>query len=168
MVVWDLALAKFLHVTAAVLWVGGGALQVMFIAPTAGRTGPDALPFMRNLLTDTRLADYLTGLGLTTILTGLYLYWQLGHHLGAFASIGTALLSVGALAGILAGVVGIGMMRPRIAELGEILDGLGEGPPDADTQERMQTLQEKLRTYGMVFLTLSLIALVGMGMFRYV
>lgn len=168
MVVWDLALAKLAHVIGAVLWVGGGALQVMFIAPTAGRTGPDALPFMRNLVIDTSLTDYLTGLGLTTILSGLYLYWRIGHHITAFASIRTAVLSIGALAGILAGVVGIGLMRPRIDELGEILDGLGEGPPDADTQERMQALQGKLRTYGMTFLTLSLVALIGMGLFRYV
>lgn len=168
MAMLDVTLANLIHVTGAVLWVGGGALHVMFVAPTAGRTGPEALPFMRNLLTGTSISDYLSGLGLATVLSGLYLYWRLGYHTLAFDSAGMVLLSVGALAGLVAVLVGILGMRPLLKELGGIFEAIGETGPSEDQQQRMQAIQGTLRTHGMVFLTLSLVALVGMGLFRYV
>ena len=64
----------------------------------------------------------LTVVGLFTILTGIYLLWELsGHFSGTFMGSGSGiLLSTGALFGLIALLIGVHVSRPTVNKLGEI------------------------------------------------
>ena len=110
----------------------------------------------------------LIAVGTVTVLTGIYLLWQLsGGFSGAFmGSRGGILLSSGGLAGIIALGVGFFVSRPTLQRMGAIMGRLAaaEGPPSDEDQVELNALRGRLRTAIQIAAVLLLIAVATMAL----
>ena len=112
---------RIIHVMAGIAWGGAVLLLVMYVQPSAGAIGPAGAPFMMELLGKRRLVDGLIGLGSTTVIGGLFLYWHDWHNFQSFGDwIGSRfgiVITIGAISAIAALSVGIFGTRPNVRRL---------------------------------------------------
>src|SRR5262245_59402776 len=116
------------HILAGVAWVGGLALLVLYLQPSAKAIGPAAGPFMQELVAKRRLPNYLLGVGAVTIVAGAFAYW---HDVDLFGSFGDFVkssfgvgLTIGALAAILAWLMGFFAVKPATLKAMAFAGGL--------------------------------------------
>jgi uncharacterized membrane protein len=158
---------RVIHVLLGVFWAGAVFFLLLYLEPTVREVGPDAGKVMSGLQRR-GMTRTLLGVGLVTIVTGVYLLWQLsGGFSGSFmGSRSGILLSTGMLAALLALGVGAHVSKPtaeRLTSLGEQLAAAGAPPSDED-QAEMARLRNKLRGALRVVATLLLVALVTMAL----
>jgi hypothetical protein len=107
-----------------------------------------------------------------TTLAGLWLYWRasLGFTLAWMLAPSGLTLSIGALAGILAAVLGGAVTSPTAAKmqaLGKAMQSAG-GPPQPAQLAELQALQDRMRLAQEWGAILLVIAVIGMAVARYV
>ena len=101
-----MAILRFVHIFSAIFWVGTTLFLVLFLEPTVRCLGPDGGKFMQRLLGGTRFSLVIALSAWITIIAGAFLYWPLTGW-SPQVMFGSRLpLTLGALAGIAAGVVG--------------------------------------------------------------
>jgi putative copper export protein len=162
---------RIVHVVAGVFWVGAVFLLIGFIAPTARELGPPAAPFLAHLAGKKRITEVILAAAGVTILAGLLMYWRVSGGLDP-DWIGSAYgltLTIGAISGIVAFVIGLTVVRPTnnatLALGREIAEG--GGPPTPEQAARMQALQARGRTTGRILLLLLLVAVAAMASAQY-
>ena len=109
------------------------------------------------------LTARLIGSGVVTVAGGL---WLFALKAPTFARWQDYALTIGALAAIVALLIGIIRQRPtgkRVQELGAAVATAG-GPPTAEQAAEMQSLQAKMAGYGNVIAYLFVVALAGMAL----
>ena len=155
---------RIAHIAAAIFWVGTSLFMLFFLEPTVRSLGPDGGKFMQRLLGGTRFSLAISAAAMITLLAGLILY---GPVTGGSAQImfGQRLpLTIGAIAGIAAGIVG-GAMQGRasgqLTALGARMAKAGGPPSPADLAE-MQRLQGVIRQGSLWGGALMIVAVVGM------
>jgi hypothetical protein len=160
---------RLIHIGSAFVWVGLGLATVFYIAPAATKAGEGGLRFLKTLLTRTpypRAFPMFAGL---TMLAGILLY-LVADSASFFTRTGNMVLGMGALAGILAGIHGGAVTGRATKALGEALvkhvpDGAQSIPQDA--MATLNDLSAKLLSHSRVSFILMVIALLGMGLARY-
>ena len=153
---------RVIHIVAGGFWAGAAILIGWFITPTAREVGPSAGPFMQGLL-KRNLTARLIGSGVVTVAAGL---WLFALKAPTFARWQDYALTIGALAAIVALLIGITRQRPagkRVQELGAAIASAG-GPPTAEQAAEMQSLQARMAGYGNVIAYLFVVALAGMAL----
>lgn len=164
-----LILLRLIHIVSAFAWVGLGAATVFYIVPAATTAGESGLRFMKNLLTRTAYPRAFPMFAGLTMLAGILLYF-VADSASHFSRTGNMVLGIGALAGILAGIHGGAVTGRATKALGE---GLAQHVPDgaqsipADAQSTLADLSAKLLSHSRVSFILMVIALLGMGLARY-
>ena len=161
-------LFRLLHVFFGVLWVGGVVLIALFIQPTVRAVGPAGGQFMGHLLTKTRIAAYFPAVAGLNVVAGLFLFWRntsAGDHWGGTRQGMT--ISVGALAAIIAFLIGGAMIGKSMGEIAKILKESG-GPPQGEAAARMATYQGRIQRGTKIVLPLLVIAVITMAIGRYV
>jgi len=154
-----LSILRAVHILAASLWVGAGALLTLYIMPSirsAGAAGGAVIAeSMRR-----GLGIFMASTGGTTILTGLLLYWIWFTARGAGGSFGTGgvMLLVGAVAGVAAAIMGGAILGRTSAQLAE----LAGAPASEATQARITALHERGAAVSKIVLTLLIVALLLM------
>ena len=129
---WLTIVLRVLHVAGGVFWAGGMFVVAGFVEPAATDSGPDGARFMQRFAAS-RFTPVMASAGLLTIVAGI---WLLARDSGgfqpAFMGSGTGVtFSIGALAGLVAAVVGIGLgarNARRLAALGRTIQGQAGGP----------------------------------------
>ncbi len=144
-----------LHVIAAVVWAGGAFTMAWFISPAARKAGPAAGPFMGALASGS-LSRIMTYASAATILFGLILWTQVVG--GVPEGVRGALLSVGALAGLVALGIGHGLQGPTARRLAKVQMGI-DGAPTPEQGKAMGELGAKMARYGNWLMWSVLIAL---------
>jgi hypothetical protein len=153
---------RLIHIVVGGFWAGAAILMGWFVTPSARQVGPPAGPFMQGLLKK-NLTTKLIGSGLVTVAAGL---WLFALRAPTFARWQDYALTVGALAAIVALLIGITRQRPtgkRVQELGAAI-AAGGGPPTAEQGAEMQGLQASMATYGNVIAYLFVVTLAGMAL----
>ena len=159
---------RTIHILAAIAWGGTVFLLVLFLQPTAKRVGPAAGPFLRGLLADARLVDWVLRIAGTTIVAGGFLYW---HDMQAYGGLGDFLgsafgdtMTFGAICALVA--LGIGMIgtAPTIRQLlatgGQIAQAGDAPPPELVARSQALTLRaRKLAIGNLIFVTLAAFAM---------
>jgi hypothetical protein len=119
------------------------------------------------------MATYFAGLGFSTIATGLYLLWRFtgGFDAGVAATHAGLAFCAGGLSGILAGVVGGGVVG-RTAEkimitMRQALT-LADGPAKGALMEQVAGLRHRAHRAAKVVVALQAFALVMMAVGHYV
>jgi hypothetical protein len=157
-----MAVLRLIHITAGVFWAGSAMLMGWFVAPAAKAAGPGAGPFMQALLKK-KLPVVLISAGLVTIGAGIWLWALRRPTMDRWQDWA---LAIGALAAILAIVLGIALQRPtatKLQELGARLAGAG-GPPTAEQGAEMGRLQARLTSLGSMLAILLVVAVAGMAL----
>src|SRR5262245_27042813 len=100
-----LVVLRLIHIFAAVIWVGSGFFSVVVLLPSLTRLGADASNLWMTLGKNRLFALIFPVTAGITMLAGILLYIRPGEG-SLFSSAGWAVLSIGALSGIAAGVHG--------------------------------------------------------------
>jgi hypothetical protein len=164
---------RIVHIAAGVAWAGSVFLFVVLIQPSAAAIGPAATPFMMELLGRRRLVAWLLSLAGTTIVAGLFLYWRDADGLDGIADFastryGTA-LTLGALAAIVAFLIGLFGTRPNVKRLLELAAraAASEGGPPPEVAQEIPRVQARLKALARVALAFIAVAVLAMATARY-
>lgn len=159
-----ITILRVIHIVSGVIWAGGAFTMTGFVGPTAQILKQDAAKFMQ-----TFNQKFPIGMGIAgtlTVLSGLTMYvikfgWSLN-----FNSFENTALTLGALGGITAYLIGIIVLMKnnnRIAEIGKEAAASGGPPSDAQMAE-IGALQESNAKAGMWVTILVTIAIIGMSL----
>jgi uncharacterized membrane protein len=165
---------RVVHILAGVAWVGSVFFLVMYVQPSASAIGPAAAPFMGELLAKRRLVDRIIGMGVFTVLAGLFLYWHDWHlsygSFGAFVSsrLGGA-LTIGAVSSLIALAVGVFATRPALQRFFAVAGPVAAsgGAPSPEAAAEMAALQGKLKVYARVSFAFLVLTVLMMATARY-
>lgn len=162
---------RVIHILSAVFWSGGTLFMVSVISPAAAETAPDSGKMMGRVAVRFRRAATIAGI--LALAAGLTLYYFSSGLAGGGGSawsawFGTKVglwLSIGALAGLLAFVVGAAVVGPvsgRIVALGGKIAASG-GPPSQEDGAEMARLQGTMNSASRIGAILFVIAILGMA-----
>ena len=161
---------RAIHIAAGVGWAGSVFLFVVLIQPSAAAIGPAAGPVMMELLGRRKLVSWLLSLGGTTVGAGLLLYWQDANGLGGLGAFSSSrfgiVLSIGAVAAIVAFLIGLFGTRPNVRRLLELASGAAGAPAPAVAKE-IASVQDRLKVLARAALALIVVAVVAMATARY-
>jgi hypothetical protein len=164
---------RILHIAAGVAWAGSVFLFVVAIQPSAAAIGPAAGPFMMELLAKRKLVSLLLSLAGTTIVAGLFLYWRIWHDSGDLGDFVTSKygfsLTLGAVAAIVAFLIGLFGTRPNVARLLELAAraAASEGGPPPEVAQEVGKVQVRLKMLARASLAFIAVAVLTMATARY-
>jgi uncharacterized membrane protein len=170
---WYMIVFRTVHILVGVAWVGSVFLLVAFVQPSVAAIAPAGAPFMVELMGKRRLVDRIIGMGVITIVAGLFLYWHDWHLYASFGDwLGSAFgasLTIGMVAAIVALALGITVTRPsllRMLELGRQVAASG-GPPSPEIASEIAAVQAKAKIFARASLALLVLAVLTMAIARY-
>jgi uncharacterized membrane protein len=160
---------RLFHIVAGVFWVGAAAFGAFFVMPTARAAGPEGGRFVGRLMQ--RMGPALGIAMLFTVVPGFILYGRVsGGFDRAWATTPTGLaLGAGALATILAIIVGIAVNAPTRTKMVALRKGLEArgGTPGATEAAELARLQARIERGAQVVAVLLLLAAGAMAVARY-
>ena len=168
-----MAVFRIAHILAGIVWVGSAFLFVFYLQPSAAAVGPAGAPFMAELLGKRRLTDGILMAGATAVVAGLFIYWHDWQLYGSFSDwIGSTfglVLTVGALASIVALAIGVFGTRPNVRRLLILGRQVAEsgGPPSPEIGAEIGQIQGRLKVFARVGLALLVFAVLAMSTARY-
>jgi hypothetical protein len=166
-----LIVLRLVHIISGIFWAGATFFLALYLEPAIRASGPAGGRVMQALAA-TGYPIVVMIVAILAVLAGVAMYSMSLAAGGAhWASTGMGItLSVGALAGVLAAVTGIGILGPtgiRIGKLGQEI-AAGGGPPSAEQAARMEGLGQRLRIGLRWTASLLFVAVVAMAVARYV
>jgi uncharacterized membrane protein len=164
-VVW----LRLIHIVAGVVWVGAAVFAALFVFPAARALGPDGRRFMERL--QRRMGPALGIAMLLTVIPGFIMYGRLsaGFNRAWVSSRPGLALGAGAVAALLAVVIGIATNAPasaRIARLRQGLEQQGSAATPAQATE-LAALQARIERGTQLAAALLLVATGAMAVARY-
>ena len=159
-------LLRLLHIVSAVSWIAIGATLTLFVAPAAVKVGESGYRYLKTLLTRTPYAKLVAPAAGITTLAGILLYLDGG---GRFGPLGSAVLGIGAVFGLIATIHGGAIVGRTTTALGKVLETVPDGaqPIPAAILTQLNELATKLLGEARISLILMIVALVCMGSARY-
>lgn len=166
-----LVVLRLIHVFFGVLWVGFAVFVSFLLGPAVQDAGPDGGKVMA-ALQRRGVMTIIPGLGIVTLLSGLWLYWHLssGFQVEYLKSPTGHALGMGGVAAIVAFGIGMSLARPSIMRAMALSQSLGSNPagPDHAAQVALITkLRARADVAGKVTAVLLLLAVAAMGVARY-
>lgn len=142
----EIIVLRVVHILGGTFWVGAMLFNGLFLFPALATVGPGAGPIMA-ALQRRRLMTVLPIAAVLTILSGGRLMWitSAGMAPGYLASPTGRTLAVGAVAGIVAFLIGMFVGRPTAVRSAQVAAQLGtaEGPEKAALASEMATLRRR-------------------------
>lgn len=133
-----------IHIFFGILWAGGGIAAGLFIIPSVMEAGPAGGAVMAGVM-KRRFPILMTAAGALVVLTGLRLYMVRFSTEWLMSGDGIT-LTLGAIAGLGALVIGVGVQKPtaeRMGALGAKIAAQGS-PPTPEQAAEMAALRTKL------------------------
>lgn len=162
---------RVIHIFGGIFWVGFAFFNVGFLQPTVKATGAEGQKTMQYLTQKTRLLSTVYATATLTLLSGLFMYWILfGFRLSALLSGYGAALTLGAIAGLIAWIYAVVIIRGifgQMQTIGQQIRAQG-GPPTPAQATQMQGLVARLGKLGQVALVFLVIAVLGMSTAQYI
>ncbi|MDX1675450.1 MAG: hypothetical protein R3314_11705 [Longimicrobiales bacterium] len=163
---------RLIHIILGVFWAGVIFFLVLFLGPAVRRSGPGGGRVMAEI-NRARFFEVMPVVALVTILSGAWLLWLLSGGFEA-AFMGTPWgisLSVGAVAAVVAFVIGVFVMRPattRMLELGPMMAAASSDEERQAIGAELAPLRKRSRTASLWVAWLLLIVVATMAVARYV
>jgi uncharacterized membrane protein len=161
---------RIIHIFCGVFWVGFALFNIGFLQPAVKATGAEGQKIMQYLTQKTRLLATVNATATLTMLSGLALYWiLLGGNIPAILSGYGIVLTIGSVAGVIAWVYGVIVIRGifnQMQGIGQQIQARG-GPLTPEQAGQMQALVMKLGRVGRVALVFLVVTLLGMAAAQY-
>jgi uncharacterized membrane protein len=168
---WLTVVLRVLHILFGVFWIGSLFTVSAFVMPTAATSGPDGMRFMRRLALERGLTRAMVVAATVTVLAGIWLVWidSNGFLPAWFGGPMGIVISIGALAGIGALVVGI-RAATLVSKLDRLMSAIeaSAGPPGAAQMAQAQALGARLKASSRAGAIQGAIAVLCMAVARYV
>lgn len=165
-------LARFVHVVCGVAWAGALIFIAWILLPAIRATGPAGGALMQQLVRVQRLPVYLMLLAILTILSGLSLFWMDMTALGkVWMHTGPGrTFSAGAALAIVAAILGMAVNTPAAKRMGVLIGSIQAAgtPPSPEQAAEIGRLQDRLYRATQAAAVLILLAVICMGVARYV
>jgi uncharacterized membrane protein len=158
---------RIVHIIAAIVWVGGAALIVLYVQPAAEKLGPAGGQFLEELFERRKASRYFAIAATLVVIAGVSLY--LKNYLSVATSVPAVTFLAGGILGIIAWARGGTVLQKAFAELaaaGAAVNSAG-GPPTAELMAAQQAAMDRVKRIGQVDLVLVLSAGVLMSVARY-
>lgn len=156
---------RILHIFSGIFWVGTNFFMILFLVPSVKSAGPAGGAVMGKLVIS-RFSATIGAAALVTVLAGLTMYGldSKGFQLSWILSPSGIVLTIGAVAGILAAGVGLGMQKPISDRMAAIQKEIaaGNGTPSPEQMQELQSLQVRLGRATRIAVFLMVIAVLGM------
>jgi hypothetical protein len=163
-----ITILRFLHIMFAVAWFGLGLASAYFIGPAVAKAGASGLRFMKAMFTATPYARVFPIVSVGTVLAGILLYAT--RPSARFSTLGFAVLSIGAILGLLAAGHGGAVTGKKTRELGQVLVSEvpdGDGPIPAEAMAKIGPLAGEVGKHGRISFYIIAASLVFMALARY-
>jgi|RhiMetdeSRZDD1v2_1073273.scaffolds.fasta_scaffold974880_2 uncharacterized membrane protein len=157
-----LLVMRVLHIAMGVFWAGTMMFNAAFLMPAVRDAGPDGAK-VAAALARRRFMEIMPWIAALTIVSGVWLYWfdSVGFRPPFMRSRMGISLGVGALAALIAFVLGVAAMRPAMIKAMR----LGQDPSQ---QAAAQALRVRAGVLGRVISALLGIAVAAMAVARYI
>ena|SRR5688500_18323126 len=167
---WYLLLLRLTHIVLGAMWVGAMAFTVVFLTPALRDAGPSGAPVMASLQRR-GLMVVIPVLALLTIVSGILLVERVYGGMSALSDsrMGQTLMT-GALASVLAFLLGIVVMRPAMARAAALASRAASAATEQERVElgaQAQRLRTRGAAMGRVIFALLLVAVGAMAVARY-
>jgi hypothetical protein len=158
-----IVILRLIHIPAAVLWVAANLAMTLWISPSANAVGKDAAPFMNQFSYRSNYGKHVIGGALTTVLSGLALYWLLFQGINVSTTSGL-MLTTGGLLGIGALGHGLAVVKPLTDKMRALAGHMAAagGPPSEAMVMEMNAMREKAAKNGVILTITVVLALVFM------
>jgi uncharacterized membrane protein len=160
---------RLLHIVAGSIWVGSAVVVALFLLPTARAAGPDGGRFLGRLME--RMGPAFGIAMLLTVVPGFIMYNRIsGGFDRAWVASPTGLaLGAGAVAALLAVVVGMGVNNPARRKIVTLRKGLETGgrTPTATETAQLAQWQGRIERGAQVTATFLVVAAGTMAVARY-
>ena len=165
---WLQIVLRVIHIGGAIVWVGSSAFLHFFVEPTVRELGPQGGPFMAHMMEKRKVPVVISISAVLTIAAGIWLYWRdTRFDLDVITTPPVIGLTVGAVAAIIAFVIGLAIVRPKVVRLGSLGQAMASGQPSPQQIEEMGALQRSLRSISTLNLILLAIAVIAMASARF-
>ncbi len=157
-------IVRLVHIFAAIFWMGTTLFMVAFLEPVIQALGPDGSKVMQKLSGGTRFPLAIALGGWITVIAGVLLYWPFTGFSPAVMFGARLPLTIGALAGILAGFTGTliqGRDSGQLTALGKKMATQG-GPPSPEQLAQVGVLQHTIQRGSRLSAFLMVVAVIGM------
>jgi uncharacterized membrane protein len=136
---------RLLHIVAGAVWVGFAVFVAFLLGPAIQDSGPEGGKVMGALMRRGMMTA-MPLLAITTILSGLWLYWRVsaGFNAAYMGSPAGAMFGAGGALAILGFVLGMSISRPAMMKVGAMMQSLGPATPP-DERERTKKAVAQLR-----------------------
>lgn len=166
-----LVVLRVIHIVTGVFWAGTIFFIVSFLLPTFKAVGPDASRVFAELRRR-GMFNWLPTIALITILSGLWMYMIRMQGFASWAAGREGMtLGIGAVAALVAFLLGTFVMRPNTLKAADLAAAAGPMPPGAEKDAKMALVQAHRARSGMAARAVAgllLVAVVAMAIARYV
>jgi uncharacterized membrane protein len=158
---------RIVHVVAAIIWVGGAALIVLYVQPSAEKLGPVGGQFLEELFARRKVSNYFAIAATLVVIAGVSLY--LKNYLSAATTLPALTFLAGGILGIIAWARGGTVLQRAFAEQAAAAAAVQAAPgaPGPEALARVQASTARLKRIGQQDLVLVLAAAVLMSVARY-
>lgn len=165
-------LLRIIHIGAAVLWVGTGAMMILVMMPTANKVGKDAGAFINGMMLYSIFPILTPVTAALTTLSGAALYILVSDVFNPRWMVlpSSIVLTVGAVFGLLAfghGSAALGKYTTQQRVIAAEFEAL-EGPPSDALSTRLNNNLAKMHLHSKISFALMIVAVVTMSAHRYV
>ncbi len=166
----EMAAMRLIHIGLGVFWAGAIFFIVLFLEPSVRAAGPHGARVLQGLQ-QRKLLTILPVAAALTILSGIALYWRasVGFNTNWMTSRIGVSLTTGAVAAIVAFLIGVFVMRASTLEAGRLAakaqHSEGEAQPALMTE--VQALRLRTRTSAQWVAALLTVAVATMAVARY-
>jgi uncharacterized membrane protein len=166
---WLQIVLRVIHIGAGIFWVGSATFLLVFVEPTVRAIGPPGGSFMAHMSQVRKMPRIIAVSAIVTIVAGIWLYWRdTGGFEPDIITTGPGIgFGIGGLAAIVAFIVGLTMVRPRVERMGALGGAMASGPPTPEQGQEMGALQRSLRGISIFSEVLLVIAVVAMAVARF-
>jgi uncharacterized membrane protein len=163
---------RVLHILLAAVWFGAAVVMMFFVVPAIkdAKGGGGAVMAGLQSRKYPMIMQSIAGL---TIVTGFYLYWRFtgGFDPVLSASMGGRVFGSGAIAGILALVLGASVVSASMKKIGVAMAKAASLPDGAEKMALVASvapLQARAELFGKIVILLMVVAIVTMSIGHYV
>ena len=160
------------HVMAAAVWIGSHIFSTFMLMPAIDESGPSGGQVMMRI-NRRGIVAYMLTVALLTLATGVTLFWRFtgGFDPAVAATHAGIAFGFGGIAGVLAGVVGggvIGRNAKRVGAIAGSLAALPDGPEKLALVGQAAALRRRMKIGSQVVPLLQAVAIVLMAVGHYV
>lgn len=164
-------LLRAVHIVCGVYWAGTLFFVATLLQPSVADAGPEGGKVIQALIRR-RFFEIVPVMAVLTILSGLELYRRDsgGFRTSWIASGPGMSITVGALAALVAFVIGMSILRPaakRVGPLAQSAQGMPEGPEKEARLGEVQRLRRRTAVGGRWVAALLAVTVIGMAISRY-